>query len=119
MPSGTPSTPMRSCAWWRPAAAPELRREPRLLEEHPHEDDVGRALAQHALHHHVALHRADAGAPCEEDLGHATGRQLRQDLIVVRGRSDLGNGAIHGPVHHSPPSSRRRRWRAWHRALQL
>jgi hypothetical protein len=52
----------------------ELRGEARFFEEHPHERDVARMLAQHALEHDVALHRANADAARQKDLRHPAGR---------------------------------------------
>ncbi len=56
------------------ASCKELRREPRFLEEHPHERDVARMLAQHPLEHDVPLHRTDADAARQKNLRHATRR---------------------------------------------
>jgi hypothetical protein len=73
----------------------ELRREPRFIEKHLQEMDVGGVLAQHSLHHDVALDATDTRTPREIDLGHSTGRELGEDLIAIRGRSGFGYSGFH------------------------
>ena len=73
----------------------ELRGELRLVEEHPHERLVARAVPQDALEDAVALDAGRRHTAREKDLGHASRREPRQDLVVVRGRTDLGHGLSH------------------------
>ena len=68
----------------------ELRREPRLVEEHPHERLVVRAMAQDPLQHHVALETSRTRAAREKDLGHPTSRELRQNLVTAGRGADFG-----------------------------
>ena len=76
----------------------ELGRESGLFQEHLDEVVVVRLVADDPLEHHVALHTRGARTPGEKDLRHPTGRELREDLIVVRGRSDLGDNGWHVPA---------------------
>ncbi len=83
----------------------ELGREPRLVEEHAHEVDVGRALAEDPLEHDVARHAGDARAARQKDLRHATHRELREDLVTVGGRAYLGRCG-HAAGHSTSIASR-------------
>jgi hypothetical protein len=65
-----------------------------------------RTLAQDALQDHVAFDAGAAHTAREKNLGHATSRQLGQDLVVVRGRSDLGDNARHAAELYSPAATR-------------
>src|SRR6185312_16133524 len=68
----------------------QLRREPRLVEEHPHERLIVRAMPEDPLEHDVALDSRRARTAREKDLGHSTSRELRQNLVTVGSRAELG-----------------------------
>src|SRR6185503_9612766 len=60
----------------------ECRGELGLVEEHRDEPLVARALAQDRLEHDVALERAEPALPREENLRHATRREVADYLVA-------------------------------------
>ena len=82
----------------------ELGREARLIEEHADEVRVRRAIPQDPLEHTVALDSCDAFTARQEDLRHATRRELGEDLVAVGGRPDLGGNPRHVPIVGRKPT---------------
>ena len=62
----------------------ELRGEPRLVEEHRDELRVLREVRQDALDADELLEAAVTVKPREKDLGHATRRELRDELVAAK-----------------------------------
>ena len=61
----------------------QRRRDPRLVEEHPHEVGVGGELREDALDDADLLHAGDAGGASHPDLGHAADGDLLEELIFA------------------------------------
>ena len=59
------------------------RRDPRLVEEHPHEFLVVGVLRKDSLEHHEALEAAHPLLASEENLGHAADCNPAQDDVVA------------------------------------
>ena len=68
----------------------EVRGQPRLVEEHPHELLVRREVRQHPLEHHELLKARDPDRAGEVQLGHAADGQPPQQLVPAdpRARSE-------------------------------
>ena len=88
----------------------ELRGEPGFVEEHADERRVLGALGANPLEHHVALEAFEAVRAREEDLGHPTTCEPREQIVVVRGGSPLGlhpRGHLARGSFARPPESRK------------
>jgi hypothetical protein len=76
----------------------QLGREPRLVQEHAHEQRVIGPLAQDAFEDTIALDPGETRATREEDLGHAADCQLCEDLIAIRSRPDFAGCLRHAAI---------------------